>query len=60
MLEKDLREEFALKIKNLEDGLKKEVNYIILQNSVKKGIDETMAKRSPTFVPLPQPGLDDM
>ena len=60
MLEKDLRQEFALKIKNLEDGLKKEVNYIILQNSVKKGIDETMAKRSPTFVPAPQPGLDDM
>ena len=30
--------------KEYEDGLKKEVNYIILQNSVKKGIDETMAK----------------
>ena len=60
MLEKDLRQEFALKIKNLEDGLKKEVNYIILQNSVKKGIDETMAKRNPNFVPAPQPGLDEM
>ena len=60
LLEKDLRQEFALKIKNLEDGLKKEVNYIILQNSVKKGIDESMIKRSPTFVPAPQPGLDEM
>ena len=58
--EKDLREEFNAKLKDMEDSLKKEMSLFTLQTSVKKGIDESMLKRSPSFIPSPQPGLDEM
>ena len=58
--EKDLKDEFTARLKNVEDGLKKEMSYFTLQTSLKKGIDDSMLKRSPSFVPSPQPGLDEM
>ena len=51
LLERDLKEEFNTRFRNIEDSLKKELNYMVLQNSLKKNIDDTMQKRSPQFVP---------
>ena len=58
--EKDMKDEFTARLKNVEDGLKKEMSYFTLHTSLKKGIDDSMLKRSPSFVPSPQPGLDEM
>lgn len=51
--EKEMKDEFNAKLKDLEDDLKKEMSYFTLQASLKKGIDESMNKRSPSFVPSP-------
>ena len=58
--EKDMKDEFTARLKNVEDGLKKEMSYFTLHTSLKKGIDDSILKRSPSFVPSPQPGLDEM
>ena len=58
--EKDMKDEFTARLKNVGDGLKKEMSYFTLHTSLKKGIDDSMLKRSPSFVPSPQPGLDEM
>ena len=58
--EKALREDYQANIKSLEEKFKKEMQLFTLQHSVKKGIDGAMELRSPSFVPQPSLGLDEM
>ena len=60
LLERDMRQEFTAKLKTLEELLRKELNYMVLQNSLKKGIDDNIYKRTASFVPQPNQGIDEM
>ena len=60
LLEGDIRRQFESKVSNLEESLRKELNYITIQNSFKKGIDDMMHKRGPSFVPKPNEGIEEL
>lgn len=60
LLEGDIRRQFESKVSNLEESLRKELNYITIQNSFKKGIDDMMQKRGPSFVPKPNEGIEEL